>query len=119
MDHSIAYLIDLSNDPFSTAIIESKPEQKPDDQYVYKDESHLLNIEHGQLSTYYNNLGDVILGYESVILFGPTDAKSELLNLLNKNHLFNKIKIEICSTDKMSETERNSFVNNYFLSVKE
>jgi hypothetical protein len=41
MDHSIAYLIDLSNDLFSTPIIKSKPEHKPDDQYVYKDESHL------------------------------------------------------------------------------
>ena len=51
---------------------------------------------------------------DEVILFGPTEAKNELLNLLRENHLFDKIKIEVKTADKMTEIERNTFVKEYF-----
>jgi hypothetical protein len=59
-------------------------------------------------------LGDVILDYEKVVLFGPTDAKNELLNLLLDNHLYDNIKIAVKPTDKMTESQMSVFVKDYF-----
>jgi len=59
-------------------------------------------------------LGDVIKNYEDVIIFGPTNAKSELLNILKADHHFEKIKLEIEQTDKMSQNQQHAFVTDYF-----
>ena len=115
MDHSIAYLMELTNDTIVTNTIESLPKlQAKEEDLYYKDESHMLNKEQNQLSAYYKKLSDVILDYEEVILFGPTEAKNELFNFLKDNHLFDKIKIEIKTTDKMTENQRHAFVKEYF-----
>ena len=47
-------------------------------------------------------------------MFGPTDAKKELLNLIKSDHLFEKTKIELRNTDKMTETQMHIFVREYF-----
>jgi len=116
MDHSTAHLVKISNGTIETNTIESQPEVQADadEQIVYKDESHSLNKEKRQLSTYYKELGDQILENDEVVLFGPTEAKSELVNLLKENHLFDKIKIEVKPADKMTEVQRNIFVKEYF-----
>jgi len=33
--------------------------------------------------------------YQEVVLFGPTDAKNELSNMVKTDHLFDEIKIEV------------------------
>ena len=117
MDHSTAHLMELANDTIVSNTVGSQPELQEEQQIVYKDESHELNKEQGQLTAYYRKLSDVILDYDEVILFGPTEAKNELFNLLKENHLFEKIKIAIKPADKMSESERNTFVKDYFQKV--
>ena len=114
MDHSIAHVIKLTNGTIETNSIESTPEIQADQQIVYKDESHSLNKEQGLLSSYYRKLGDAILENDEVILFGPTEAKNELLNVIKENHLFDKIKIEVEATDKMTEIQMNTFVKEHF-----
>jgi len=114
MDHSIAYLTKLTNGTIETSSIESVTEVNGDEQVVYKDESHSLNKEQRQLSSYFKKLSDVILENDEVILFGPTEAKSELLNVLKDNHLFDKIKIEVKPADKMTEIQRTTFVKEHF-----
>ena len=116
MDHSTAHLVKISNGTIETNTIESQPavQADADEQIVYKDESHSLNKEKRQLSTYYKELGNQILENDEVVLFGPTEAKSELVNLLKENHLFDKIKIEVKPADKMTEVQRNTFVKEYF-----
>jgi hypothetical protein len=52
--------------------------------------------------------------YDEVILFGPTDAKSELYNLLKNDHHFDKIRIEVKPADKMTENQQQAFVKKYF-----
>jgi hypothetical protein len=47
-------------------------------------------------------------------LFGPTDAKNELLNMVKTDHLFNEIKIEVENSDKMTESQMHTFVRDYF-----
>ena len=114
MDHSVAHLIKLTNGSIETNTIESQPEIQADQQIVYKDESHSLNKEKGQLTAYFRKLGDLILEYDDVILFGPTEAKNELLNVLKENHLFDKIKIEVETADKMTEIQMTDFVKEHF-----
>ena len=114
MDHSIAHVMKFANGTIVTNTIESQPEILEDQQIEYKDESHSLNKEQRQLSSYYKELGDAILGNDDVLLFGPTEAKSELFNLLKDNHLFDAIKIKVESADKMTESEMKIFVKEYF-----
>ena len=56
----------------------------------------------------------MIKNYQEVIIFGPTEAKRELLNLLKADHLFENIKIELKDTDRMAESQMHSFVREYF-----
>ena len=79
-----------------------------------KGEQVMHNKEQQQQSVYFKHLGEVIKKYEQVILFGPTDAKTELFNILQKDHHFDKIKIEIRQSDKMTENQQHAFVKAYF-----
>jgi len=47
-------------------------------------------------------LGGFIEDYDAVLLFGPTDAKVELFNLLKADKQFDKIKIETVPSEKMT-----------------
>jgi hypothetical protein len=114
MDHSIAHIVKLRNGKIVTLTIDSQPEVLEDDQKVYKDESHTLNKEKCRLLAYFKILGDIVFENEEVVLFGPTEAKNELLNQLREDHLFDKIKINVCPTDKMTEYQRNKFVIDHF-----
>lgn len=114
MDHSTAQLSEFSNGNFMTETIESKPKlHAQEDDLYYKDESHRLNKERNQLANYYKKLSDAILNYEEVILFGPTEAKDELVNSLKDNHLFEKIKIVVQPADKMTESEQHEFLKEF------
>lgn len=63
---------------------------------------------------YYLQLGDVIRSYEKVVLFGPTDAKTELFNLLRADNRFEGVKIEVLPADKMTENQQHAYVKAYF-----
>ncbi len=53
------------------------------------------NKEQQQQSEYYKTLGETIKNYDDVLLFGPTNAKVELLNILKADISFSiKLKIE-------------------------
>jgi len=115
MDHSTAHITELINGTTLSRTIDSQPQpQLNEDDLYYKDESHMLKKEQNQLASYYNKLSDIILYHDEVVLFGPTDAKSELFNLIKDNHLFEKIKITVKPTDKMTEIQQHSFVENFF-----
>jgi len=119
MDHSVAYLTELNHDTLVTETIESKPKSQvnPNDLY-FKDESHQLNKDHSILSAYYKKLGEAIQNFDEVLLFGPTDAKSELLNQLKADHLFDKIRIDAVPADKMTENQQQTFVKEHFNTTK-
>jgi hypothetical protein len=115
MDHSIAHVTELSGGTFVTTVIESKPGPHLNRADLYfKDDSHLLNKEQGHLAAYYRKLSDACLAYEEVILFGPTEAKNELANLMKENHLFDKLKIVVKPADKLTESEQHDFLKEFF-----
>jgi hypothetical protein len=114
MDHSSAHLIEFTNDPIGTKTIESKFTHQEKEKSLDKSESLMHNKEQHLQSEYYKKLGEVIKTYDDVLLFGPTEAKVELFNLLKTDHLFNGIKIEVKHSDKMTENQQHAFVREYF-----
>jgi hypothetical protein len=113
MDHSNACLIELKNDMIVHRIVsesanhDSETDFHKGEKLIHKKEQHLQ-------SGYYKKIGDIIKGYGDVVLFGPTDAKSELVNLIKADHLFEDIKIEVRNSDKMTEDQMQVFVRDYF-----
>ncbi len=115
MDHASAHLTDFSSDPMETTTIESNFTHQVKQESLSKSESLMHQKEQHQQAKYYNALGDVIKEYDAVVLFGPTNAKVELFNLLRKDFLFSKIQIDIKPADKMTETQQQAFVRDYFM----
>jgi len=114
MDHSIAHLVSFTNGTVVTKTLKSPsafPEQR---QNLRMDETLMNNKEQSQLSDYFKILSDVIQDYEEVLLFGPTNAKNELFNLLKDDRHFEKIKIDVKSADKMTENQQQAFVKEFF-----
>lgn len=114
MDHSSAHLIENSTEPVVTEIVTSKFNHLDKEHSLRKSEKLMHNMEQHQQAEYYKELGECIKNYEEVILFGPTDAKVELFNILKSDHLFAKIKIEFEQTDKMTDKQQHAFVREYF-----
>lgn len=114
LDHSTAHFMEYAVHPAEIKTIESKftHEEKVSD--LMRSENLMHNHEQHQQAEYYKKLGEVIRKYDEVLLFGPTTAKAELLHVLRANHLFEKIKIAVENTDKLTENQRHAFVKQYF-----
>jgi hypothetical protein len=114
MDHSNAFLMALENNKIVESIIVSEFTQQAKEKSLDKSEKFANNKEHHQQSSYYKKICGIIRNYQEVLLFGPTDAKNELLNLLKADHLFDQIKIEVKNTDKLTAIQMQAFVKEYF-----
>ena len=114
MDHSFAFLMALENDRVVENIIELEVSQHEADYDSGKNEKLEYNKGQQLQSNYYKKLIAVIKTYQEVVLFGPTDAKNELLNLLKAEPLLRNIKIEIRHSDKMTAIQMHDFVRTYF-----
>jgi nitrogenase subunit NifH len=114
MDHANAHLVEYTNGTVESKIIESKFTHHVMEQTLNESEQIMHNKQNHEQAEYYKKIADVIRAYDFVLLFGPTDAKAELHNLLKNDHLFSKIRIEIKSADKMNDTQIHTFVREYF-----
>lgn len=113
MDHSTAHIIEIENNTITSNTIESLSE-KDERQNFGRDESLKHNTEQNQLSEFFNRVSDVIKDYSEVILFGPTNAKTELYNLLKEDRHFDNIKIDVEATDNITENQMHAFVKEHF-----
>lgn len=114
MDSVNANLMEFNPEKIETNTISSDFTHEDKMTSISKSENLMHNKEQHLQAGYYKKLGEVILNYEDVILFGPTDAKAELYNSLRKDHRFEKIKIEVIQSDKMSENQQHAFVKKHF-----
>jgi hypothetical protein len=115
MDHTNAHLITLHNGETETKTIDVMSDSDKQDETLFKGERNLHHKKQQEELAYFKKIAAVILDFEKVLLFGPTHAKTELLNLLKADHHFDKIKIEIKQTDKLTENQQNAFVKAYFI----
>ena len=114
LDHSSAHVMEYNSGNIETNIIEAKNSQADNDHNINKSENLLHNREQNVLTHYYKKISEVIKNYDEVLLFGPTNAKAELNNILKDDHHFEKIKIEVQSSDKMTENQLHAYVKNHF-----
>ncbi len=114
MDHKSANIIPFTQESVENTTVDSKFTHREKEHLLSKSESVMHHAEQHEEAQYYRKLGDIIKGYQEIILFGPTEAKSELLNILMADSHFSKIKIFVESTDRLSEKEQHLFVRNHF-----
>lgn len=113
MDHANAYAIELTSD-MKTRHIESKFTQGERQDSLTRSEHIMHNKEQSLQMEFYKELAEIIKGHQEVLLFGPTDAKKELHNYLTADPHFAGIKIDVLTTDKMTDHERKTFVKEHF-----
>ncbi|MPM02256.1 hypothetical protein SDC9_48501 [bioreactor metagenome] len=114
MDHSIAYLFDVSHSNSETLTIKADIKHHEIKETLGLDESNVQNKEQDQLSGFFQRLTDIIEEFDEVVLFGPTDAKTELFNRIKKNDRAGKTKIDVKQSDRMTENQMKAFVNSFF-----
>lgn len=117
MDHSSARLMEFTNFSFESKFIMSKSTHDEKALSLEKSENLMHNKEQHQQSEYYKKIGDAIQDFTDVLIFGPTEAKAELFNVLKADHRFSKIKIEVEQTDKMTDKQQQVFVRAHFKKV--
>ena len=118
MDHSSAQVFDFTSGTIVKTEILSKFTHEDKQETASRSESIMHNKEQHLQAEYYKELTQLIKKYDEVLLFGATDAKTELSNILNKEHLYLKIKIELINTDKMTDNQKDAFVKNHFSKIK-
>ncbi|MES2555307.1 MAG: hypothetical protein V4604_04100 [Bacteroidota bacterium] len=113
MDYSKAHVMEFTT-AIKTVYIESEFTHLEKEKSLVKGEKLMHNKEQHLQSEYYKKLEDIIRNHEEVLLFGPSNAKSELANLLRANHLFSAIKIDVVNADKMTTNQEHAFVRQHF-----
>lgn len=114
MDHSTANIMELSNDKIITVTLDSTPAFPEQIENLRMDERLMHNKVKNEQSDFYEKLSYIINDYDEVLLFGPTEAKTELFNLLKDNRRFEKIKISVEPTDKITENQQHAFLKNFY-----
>src|SRR6187402_1425883 len=114
MDHEHAHLTEFTVDPMISKTITSEFTKEAKVESLSNGENHMHVKEQHQQSEYYKKLSEVIKQYKDVLLFGPTNAKTQLFNTLCKDHLFRDINIKVEQTDKMTENQMHAFVKKHF-----
>lgn len=114
MDHAKAHILHSSIDTIETKTISSKFTHLEKEHSLNKSENLMHHKEQHQQHEYYKEIGNVIKNYDEVVVFGPTDAKVELVNFLKQDRHFDNIKIVVENADKMTEHQEYAFVKAHF-----
>lgn len=113
MDHTSAYVIEPVGNEFITNVITSDFNHR-ERSSISKNENLMHNKEQNHQLSYYKKITEAISRFDEILLFGATEAKNELLNLLRSNRDFEFKKVKTIDTDKMTENQQKAFVKNYF-----
>jgi stalled ribosome rescue protein Dom34 len=124
IDHRKAIIVAVTNKGEETKLIISKVEKQPgrvagirsttpyESQQVRADDSRERKFT-GHLSIYYDAVIACIRDAESILIFGPGEAKGELQKRIKKNKLGGRI-VGIETVDKMTDRQIASKVRQYF-----
>jgi sigma54-dependent transcription regulator len=114
LDHSIAYLTEYNGDTIEKETVKSTFTHQNKEETLNRSESSMHNKEQQTQRLYYQELAEIIKKYDEILLFGPTDAKLELFNMLKEDHRFDDINIEVENADKMTENQQHAFIKLHF-----
>lgn len=111
MDYSNALLMELCNHMIISKRIAIKPSEVDNETaHVTNHTEELIRHQHD----YFDEIGDVVINYQEVLLFGPSEAKSELLALLKEDNHFKNINFQLVNTNRMNEDKIHNFVAGHF-----
>jgi len=114
LDHANAHMVEYANGTNESKMVGSKFTHGEKEESLGKSEKTMHNKQDHEQSEYYKTIAQDLRGYTYVLLFGPTEAKAQLHNILNADHHFAEIRIEVRPSDKMTEPEIHTFVREYF-----
>ena len=117
MDHAHAHLIEFSGEIKITETVSLDFDHQDTDETLHRSESEMHNKQQQRQNGYYKELAATIKDFTEVVLFGPTNAKSELFSFVRQNHLFDSIKIEVIHADEMSSKKQQEFVTKFFKKI--
>lgn len=109
MDRSIAHVIEFTDQWNDLKIIQSNFNDQDKSEFLMHNKQQLLQ------TGFYRKLEAVILDYDVVLLFGVTNAKTELFNEMQKDHRFTNIRIDVKEAEKMNKVEKIHFLLNHFI----
>lgn len=114
MDYAIAYVMELKGNSVLTTEIKSEFTWEEKQHSFFKNENLMHNKERHLVAAYFNEVGNLIQGFDEVVLFGPGDAKTELFNRLLADNQFQHVRLSAVSSDNLTENQRKAFVKKYF-----
>ena len=129
IDHRKAIIVAFTNKGEETKLIISKVEKQPgrfagvrsttpyESQQVRADDSRERKLT-GQLGIYYDAVIACIRDAESILIFGPGEAKGELQKRIKKSKLGGRV-VGIETVDKMTDRQIAAKVRHYFQADRE
>ena len=114
MDHFAANILEYTDAVKIVKIIKSGFNKDQKEKILQSGESLLYHKEQNLQKEFYAKLRAELLNYESVLLFGATNAKTELLNILQIDAKFLNVEFTLKNTDKLTDKEQVNFVNDCF-----
>ena len=124
VDHRKAIIVTVTEKGEETKLILSNVDKQPgrsggirsttpyESQQVAADDSRERKFT-GHLNTYYDEVIECIRNAESILIFGPGEAKGELKKRLNRNNLDARI-VGTETVDKMTDRQIAAKVREYF-----
>lgn len=114
LDHASASVMEYGTDNHKVTTVASDLQGLDNQSGLQHSEDVLHNRENQHLNAYYQDLIAVLKDYDEILLFGPTNAKTELLNLIREEHKYDHLKIATKPADRMTQPEEQAFVVNFF-----
>lgn len=114
MDHHTAKIITYGTSGMHSTTVTSAFTHEIKQESLSRSEHGMNNKEQNFQKDYFKELAELIKPYTEVILFGSTNAKIELFNFLKSNKDFGGIKINVESSDRLTEPQELAFVRDYF-----
>ncbi len=114
LDHAAANLIDFTNNDKETETVISEFDIQDKHETLQRSENEMHHKEQDKQRAYFKKIATLAIGYNELVLFGPTTAKTELLHFLQKDNSFDKIEIETEDTAKMNLQQQKVFVHGHF-----
>lgn len=113
VDYSDAHLMEFKTNVIELNTIESTftHQEKTEEE----DERKRLSKEKRKHAKFYKDLSETIKYYDEVVIFGPSDSKKELANILASDDKFSNIKIDFEETGNLTENQQHNFVKEHFL----
>lgn len=114
MDHSDAHLISFNGEVSEITTISNPFNHDEKEEALSRSENLMHNKNQQHLNAFYQNLSSEIISCNNVLLFGPTDAKTELFNMLRQDLRYKDITVAVKQTDKMTDNQKKQVVRDYF-----